>query len=242
MEVGAEAEAGATREPDDLPLADVLTDTDLDHGLVAVTGRERSGVLDAGVVAVAADPAGDHDPPGVGCANRSAGRHADVDAGVARLPRTPLAERRGDRPVHGPDHRAGAAANWARRRALLRGSQLGRNLRLHLRKVALEAVSRRAHTREDHLAAVTRTLQVGARRDELALDRRDLVAALLDRDRRRLLLLLQRAQFLRLLGRLRLQRAHARDDLVVLVGDAVQELRALEQVGEAVRFEHDGER
>src|SRR3954470_15979010 len=97
MEVRAEAQAGAAGEADDLALADVLADADLDRRLVPVAGRQRRRVLDARVVAVAARPARDHDAAGVGGADRGPGRHADVDAGVARLPGAPLAERRCDR-------------------------------------------------------------------------------------------------------------------------------------------------
>src|SRR4051794_22474684 len=161
MQVVAEAEAGAADAADYLALADVLADTHEDRRLVAVAGRQRCTVLDAGVVAVAPRPAGNDDAAGVGGANRGAGRHADVDPGVTGLPRPALAERGGDRPVHRPDHRAGAAAKGPGRGARLRRAQLGRHLRLHLRQVALEPVPRRANAREDHLTPVARALQVG---------------------------------------------------------------------------------
>src|SRR3954447_5035739 len=93
VQVVAEAEAGAADAPDHLSLAHVLADAHEDRRLVAVAGRQRGRVLDAGVVAVAAHPARDHHSTSVRCADRSARRHADVDAGVARLPGTSLAER-----------------------------------------------------------------------------------------------------------------------------------------------------
>ena len=66
-------------------------------------------MLDAGVVAVAAHRPGHRDGAGAGGADRRAAADADVDAGVAGLPRAPLAERRGDRAVDRPDELARAA-------------------------------------------------------------------------------------------------------------------------------------
>src|SRR5436309_7225570 len=59
VQVRAEAETGAAGQADDLALADVLADARLDRRLVPVARRHHCGVLDAGVVAVAAFPAGD---------------------------------------------------------------------------------------------------------------------------------------------------------------------------------------
>ena len=92
------------------------------------------------------------------------------------------------------------------------------------------AVDLSERTRGERVAAV----------DELALDARDLVAARLDLrgDLRLALLELVEPR----LGALRLgaRGADAVDDARVLVGDALHELGALEQVGEAVGLEHDG--
>ena len=103
---GAEAVARAARVADDLALRDALADGDADARLVAVTGRQPAAVADAGVVAVAADPAGDQDAAGLGGVDRRARRHRDVDARVQAAPAH--AERRDDRAVDGPDEAAGA--------------------------------------------------------------------------------------------------------------------------------------
>src|SRR3954452_25169399 len=137
MEVVAEAQTGAADGSDHLTLAHVLTDADADRRLMPVARRQRGRVLDARVVPVAAGPAGDHETAGIGRADRGACGHADVDARVARLPGAALAERRGDRAIDRPDHRAGTAADRACGRTLLRRAQLRGHLRLHLRKVTL---------------------------------------------------------------------------------------------------------
>src|SRR4051794_41340771 len=103
MQVVAEAEAGAADAADYLALADVLADAHEDRRLVAVAGRQRCTVLDAGVVAVAPGPAGDDDAAGVGGANRGAGGHPAVDPRVAGPPLPPLAKRGRDPPVVRPD-------------------------------------------------------------------------------------------------------------------------------------------
>src|SRR3954452_24634150 len=59
VHVRAEAVARAARRADDLALRDALADGDADARLVPVTGRQAAAVADAGVVAVAADPARD---------------------------------------------------------------------------------------------------------------------------------------------------------------------------------------
>src|SRR5919112_4245958 len=61
VHVRAEAVARTARGADDLALGDALADGDPDARLVPVTRREAAAVADAGVVAVAADPAGDED-------------------------------------------------------------------------------------------------------------------------------------------------------------------------------------
>src|SRR5690348_18492920 len=61
VHVGAEAVARAAAGADDLALADALPHGDADARLVAVARRQLPGVLDARVVAVAVDPAGDRD-------------------------------------------------------------------------------------------------------------------------------------------------------------------------------------
>ena len=81
---------------------------------------------DAGVVAVAAGPAEQHDAAGVGGADRRARRHGDVDAGVQAAPAH--AERRHDRAVDRPDHACPSpgGSGPAGRAAALRGLQLAR--------------------------------------------------------------------------------------------------------------------
>src|SRR6185436_12840595 len=66
VHVRAEAVARAARVADDLALRDALADRDADARLVAVTRRQPAAVADAGVVAVAADPAGDQHAAGLG--------------------------------------------------------------------------------------------------------------------------------------------------------------------------------
>src|SRR6185436_17416776 len=61
MQMGSGAEAGGADGADHLPLADVLADGHADARLMPVAGGQRRGVLDARVVAVAADPARDRD-------------------------------------------------------------------------------------------------------------------------------------------------------------------------------------
>ena len=79
------------------------------------TGR---GVLDAGVVAVAADPAHQHHPARVGRPDRGAGGHGDVQARVEAAPARP---ERGDHgAVHRPDQLPAALLDRARRRCCRR--------------------------------------------------------------------------------------------------------------------------
>src|SRR4051794_19063945 len=130
----AEAKAGAVADADHLPLADLLADRDGDRLLVGVAGGDPATVVEAGVVAVARLRTRDRDGAGGGGLDRRAARDADVDAGVTALPGARLAERRGDRAVHGPDHPGGALAldrpgrggGRSRRRG---GLRLGRGLR-----------------------------------------------------------------------------------------------------------------
>ena len=170
--------------------------------------------------------------------------HADVDARVAGLPGATLAERRGDRAVDRPDHRPGSAADraGADRRTLLGRAQLRLDLRLHLREVALEMVPVDC-TRERIVRRPSRAPWRSTREDTSLpltaatwLRRASMACAAA------FCCFCEHAELLRLARRLPLQVADLRDDLVVLVRDAVQELRALEQVGEAVRLEHDGQR
>ena len=95
---------------------------------------------------------------------------------------------------------------------------------------------------EDRPALVAHVGQLVLRRDELVLRSRDLVALGEDRVRRVLDLLLELGEQLLLLLGLRLQDADALDDRLVLLGDALEELGAVEQVGEAVGLEDHGER
>ena len=98
---------------DDLALADALADRDRDPRLVAVARGDAAAVVDAGVVAVAAGPAGDRDGAAVGGAQRRALRDGDVDAGVEPAPA--VAERRGERAVDRPDEAARALPDRRRR-------------------------------------------------------------------------------------------------------------------------------
>ena|SRR5436305_11882734 len=61
VEVRAEAVARAVAQADDLRLTDGLAHRDQDPLLVPVTGGEAAAVVDAGVVPVAPDRAGDAD-------------------------------------------------------------------------------------------------------------------------------------------------------------------------------------
>src|SRR5436190_1688154 len=117
VQVGAEAEPGAVAVADQLSLADLLAHGHRDGLLVPVAGGDPTPVVDAGVVAVPGLHTGDRDGACRGGVDRSAAGHPDVDAGVACLPGTRLAEGGGDRAVHRPDHSGGALAlDGARRR------------------------------------------------------------------------------------------------------------------------------
>src|SRR5215217_6691712 len=105
MHMRAAAVAGVARAADDLPLTDRLPHGDADARLVAVAGRQRAGVLDARVVAVAADPAGDRHATRGRRADRRADRHRDVDAGMD-VAGALLAEHARDRPADRPDEAA----------------------------------------------------------------------------------------------------------------------------------------
>src|SRR4051812_29653813 len=112
VDVRSEAVPRAARGADDLPLGHALADGDPDARLVAVARGERAAVVDAGVVAVAADPAGDDHAAALGRVDRGARRHRDVDAGVQAAPAH--AERGDDRAVDGPDQPARAGSDRAR--------------------------------------------------------------------------------------------------------------------------------
>src|SRR4051794_24644586 len=111
VHVRTEAVARAAAGADDLALADALPHRHADARLVAVAGGQAAGVLDAGVVAVAADPAGDGDAAGLRGVDGRAGRHGDVNTRVQTAPAH--AERGDDRAVDGPDQAAGAGADRA---------------------------------------------------------------------------------------------------------------------------------
>src|SRR5688572_1142227 len=82
MQVVAEAVPGAADVADHLAAADGRAVRGREARLVGVAARQARGVLDAGVVAVAADPAHQHDAPAVRRVDRRATRDRDVDAGV----------------------------------------------------------------------------------------------------------------------------------------------------------------
>src|SRR5215212_9663987 len=100
VHVRPEAMSGAADSPDHLALLDALPDAHPDRGLVAVTGGDAAPMLDAGVVAVAADPARDRNSAPRRGPDRCAARHGDVDAGVQPAPAHPKAghDRAADRP------------------------------------------------------------------------------------------------------------------------------------------------
>src|SRR5919202_411275 len=84
-------------------------------------------------------------------ADRGAARDADVDPGVARLPRPALAERRRDRPVDRPDHPARAVPDLARWQRAGGPRERALDLRLlgaQVRERALEVLALGAHLRQ----------------------------------------------------------------------------------------------
>src|SRR5262249_20332727 len=162
------------------------------------------------------------------------------------LPGAPLAERRRDRPVDGPDQpaatgadRPGRAATAAARRARdLRGDALV--LARERRDVLLVLDAVRLHAAEQVLALVASVREVVALGGDVLAHPGDLVALRRDGVHHGLLALLERAQALGRRRRLRLVARDARDDPLVLMADAADELAALEQVGEAVGVEDHG--
>src|SRR4051812_32649428 len=113
VDVRPEAVPRAARGADHLALGDALADRDADARLVPVARREAASVADAGVVAVAADPARDEDLARLGGVDGRAGRHRDVDARVQAAPAH--AEGGDDRAVDRPDEAAGAGEPRGRR-------------------------------------------------------------------------------------------------------------------------------
>ena len=90
VQVWAVAAAGAVGDPDRLSAPDELADVDEEALLVRVAGAQRAGVLQAGEVAVATGLAcglDDRDASRCCGKDRRPARHAEVDAGVAGLPR-----------------------------------------------------------------------------------------------------------------------------------------------------------
>ena len=104
VQVVAEAVAGAAHVADDLALLHAGAVGGGEARLVRVAARQAAGVLDAGVVAVAAHPAHQHHAARVGGADRGARAHGDVHAGVQAAPAR--AEGRHHRAVHRPDQLA----------------------------------------------------------------------------------------------------------------------------------------
>src|SRR2546425_10196612 len=111
-----------------------------------VAGRDAATVVDAGVIAVAANPAGDRDRAAPGGADRRAGRDPDIDARVQVAPAHP--ERRHDRTVDGPDEAAASLADRADRRTPSRALKLRGDLCGELREVTLELVPALPDVRE----------------------------------------------------------------------------------------------
>src|SRR5687767_7575927 len=239
VQVVAEAVAGAADVADHLALAHRRAVRGGEARLVGVAGGQAAGVLDAGVVAVAADPAHEDHAAPVRGVDRRATRHRDVDPGVQPPPAHP--ESRDDRAVHGPAELPAALLERAARVAL-DGRLHARLLALERHEVALQLHAAVVHLSERAALVRARRGELVARADELVLDRCDLVALLEDALRCELLLLLKPGELEGLVLRLVAEAAHAVGDLASLVRDAVEELGALEQVAEAVGLEDHRER
>src|SRR6266540_4765601 len=101
VQVGAEAVARVPDKADHLTLTDLRTGRDSVGRLVRVARRQAPAVVDAGVVAVAPGPAGEHDAAArCGVDRRPRGR-GNVYACVKPSPA--VAERARYRAAHGPD-------------------------------------------------------------------------------------------------------------------------------------------
>ena len=114
-----------------------------------------------------------------------------------------------------------------------RGLDLGL-LGLEPREVALQLLALGAHGAQRARLVRARAGEADPRVDEALLGARDLVAALLDDRGEPLLAALELVQALGRRRRVGLGVAHDLDDVLVLLGDALHELAALEQVGEAL--------
>src|SRR5918992_228574 len=145
-----------------------------------IAGREAAAVVDAGVVAIAADPAGDHDRAGGRGANRRPGGDGDVDA-LVHAPPAP-AEARDDRSVDRPDQTARAVLDrpGRQRGRRLAGLELRLDLGLQVGEVAMElalmtadpgkrARARAARREQLPLAASTAVPSSGRRRLSAAI-------------------------------------------------------------------------
>ncbi len=149
----------------------------------------------------------------------------------------------GERPVHRPDERARASADRAgrQRSGVVEAVRDTLGLTLELVQLALVVHAPRAHLGQGAALVAARALVADAGVDELLLDPRDLVAAGQDDLGDPLLPALEAIQAGgRGLG-VHPGVAHRADDALVLLADASQELAALEEVGEAVGVEHDGD-
>src|SRR5829696_6338723 len=242
VQVVAEAVPGAADVADHLALAHARAHRGPVARLVRVAGRERAAVVDARVVAVAAGPAQQHDAAAVGGADRRSRRHGDVDARVQAPPAH--AEAGDDRPVDRPDQAPRALADRAGRAAALRRLEPGEHRRLLLlerRQVALQITPVVPRGRERPRLHRAGALELLLAVDEAVLDRVDLRGAPRDLGGDLAQLLLERVEPLLGGDRLRLRLAHAVDDARVLLRDALHELGALEQVGEAVGLEDHGD-
>src|SRR4029453_2294781 len=106
--------AGVAAVADHLALRDRGAVRGGEAGLVGVAGGHARRVLDAGVVAVAADIAHERDAPGVGRADRRPRGDRDVDAGV-HVARARLAENARHGTVQRPDQLPRALLDRPRR-------------------------------------------------------------------------------------------------------------------------------
>ena len=237
--------AGVAHGADHLALAHALAHGDADARLVAVAGGQRAGVLDAGVVAVAARPSPRAPrvpqsaarigvPVGAAMSMPACRRPQRMPKGDVKVPFTgqisrPLPRRIGPAPPPAPPGQGAARSGPAARSSAARSSS-----------------GRARRWRVPPPARVRRPLR-SVRSSPCAEARRSRVEAMSSRRRR----IVSAAVCLRSSSLASSPSAFSAralstftrvDDLAVLVGDPLEELGALEQVGEAVGLEHHGER
>ena len=193
---------------------------------------------DARVVPVAAGPAREHHPAGLGRTDRRAFRGGEVDPRVQAAPARP--ERRREGAADGPDHRPGALPDRPRARGAGQPRADPRLLALERDEMPLELLAVRSRGDERLAPVRAHRLILRAAVEQPALDRRDLRAPVLDEQGDLALTRLGPVEAL-LGGRgVGSRGADAVDDPGVLLGDALHELRPLKQIGEPVGLQDDG--